>query len=165
LQSTSTSNWTQPDNVFGTEHLIDAIISCDMDPSMHGPKTDHIPILTILELEAPRIKLEPRCNWREVNWEAFDRHLRSLITTTPAQPLASKEEFQCTASRLTQSITNTINTHIPFSKPCPHSKQWWTHQLTNLRDHVTELSHLSHQMRGLPQHTCHKELKATKNLY
>jgi endonuclease/exonuclease/phosphatase family metal-dependent hydrolase len=29
LQSTSTGNWTRLDNVFGTEHTVDAVITCD----------------------------------------------------------------------------------------------------------------------------------------
>jgi hypothetical protein len=165
LQSTSTGNWTCPDNVFGTEHLVDTIISCNTDPSRCGPKTDHVPILTILEFDIPHTDLEPRCNWRDVDWEVFNKHLKALITTQQAQPLVSKDKFQAAALHLTQSITNTIDDHVPFSKPCPHSKHWWTHQLTNMHNCVTELSQLAHQMRGLPLHTCHEELKATKNMY
>jgi len=32
LQSTSTGNWTCPDNVFSTEQLQDAVTSCNTDP-------------------------------------------------------------------------------------------------------------------------------------
>lgn len=165
LQSTSTGNWTRPDNVFGTEYLRDAIISCNTDPVSHGPRTDHVPILTILDLETPRADLTPRRNWRAVNWEEFNTRLDALISTHPPQPLASDEEFQQAARHLTQSIMETMDECVPFLKPCPHSKHWWNQRLTDLRNKVTELSWLSYLMRGLPLHTCHVELKATKNLY
>ncbi|KAG2030873.1 hypothetical protein BDR03DRAFT_1016708 [Suillus americanus] len=71
LQSTSTGNWTRPDNVFGTEGTIDAMISCTTEPAKQGPKTDHLPILIALELEVPRMDDTPHLNWCEVDWEHF----------------------------------------------------------------------------------------------
>jgi endonuclease/exonuclease/phosphatase family metal-dependent hydrolase len=63
LQSTSTGNWTRPDNMFGMESLLNAIVSCETAPELWGPKTDHIPILLTLKLEPPRTNEEPHRNW------------------------------------------------------------------------------------------------------
>jgi len=165
LQSTSTGNWTRPDNVFGTEQLLDAVVSCEMAPELCGPKTDHVPILLTLELEIPRVDLEPRRNWREVDWEAFNSHLSTRISTSPALPLASNDEFQAAARHFTQAVTDTIEAYVPYSRPCPHSKRWWTRQLTKLQDQVKVLSKLAYQMRGLPLHACHEELTAARRQY
>lgn len=59
LQSTSTGNWTRPDNALGTEHLLNFVVSCEMAPELRGPKTDHVPILLTLELEPLHASEEP----------------------------------------------------------------------------------------------------------
>ena len=46
LQSMSTKNWTRVDNVFCTDNVVDSIVRCDTNPSMCGPGTGHIPVLT-----------------------------------------------------------------------------------------------------------------------
>jgi endonuclease/exonuclease/phosphatase family metal-dependent hydrolase len=68
LQSCSTGNWTRPDNIFGTEQLLDGVITCTTAPELRGPKTDHVPIHLTLALETPRTDTEPKRNWREVDW-------------------------------------------------------------------------------------------------
>ncbi|OJA18938.1 hypothetical protein AZE42_13572, partial [Rhizopogon vesiculosus] len=165
LQSTRSGNWTHPDNVFGTEHTAEAIVSCTTEPSLRGPKTDHVPILTVLDLEIPRTDAIPRRNWRDVDWEKFNKVLLASLAPLPPLPLASAEEFQTMACHITQAITTTMETDVPHSKPCPHSKRWWTRDLSNLRQRVNRLSRKAFQMRGLPDHPCHEELKTIKNEY
>ena len=57
LQSSSTGNWTRPDNMFCMDHSEEIVVSCTMDPGQRGPKTDHIPVLTELNLEVPVVHL------------------------------------------------------------------------------------------------------------
>lgn len=165
LQASSTGNWTRPDNVFGTEHLLDAVVSCDTAPDLRGPKTDHLPILLTLDLVVPQTTPELRRNWREVDWDAFKMHLQTAITIKPAIPLASDDEFQQAARHLTNAITSAMDACVPFSKPCPHSKRWWTKRLTDLRQRIRDLDKLAYQMRAVPTHAVHTDLKQTKQLY
>ncbi|KAG2031363.1 hypothetical protein BDR03DRAFT_813030, partial [Suillus americanus] len=165
LQANSTSNWTRPDNVLGTETIVDSLISCDTDPSQCSPRMDHVPILLILELEMLKSSTKPQRNWREMDWEAFNEHLRTTLDPFPPTPLASEEEFQQAASRITRAITNAIEATVPFTNPCPHLKCWWTKDLTNLRKQVNEASGLTYQLSGLPEHACHNKLKSIKNCY
>ena len=51
LQASRSKNWTRPDNVFCTDHTEASFISCTTNPALRGPCTDHVPILSILELE------------------------------------------------------------------------------------------------------------------
>ncbi|OJA12399.1 hypothetical protein AZE42_10042 [Rhizopogon vesiculosus] len=67
------------------------------------------------------------------------------------------------AHHITQAISSTMEMDVPFSKPCPHSKRWWTRDLTHLCQCVNHLSRKAYQMRGLPNHPCHEELKTLKN--
>ncbi|KAG2029403.1 hypothetical protein BDR03DRAFT_880871 [Suillus americanus] len=126
LQSTSTGNWTRPDNVFGTEGTIDAMISCTTEPAKQGPKTDHLPILIALELEVPQTDNTPCLNWHEVDWEHFKEVLGTALAPAPPLPLASADEFQNMAQHVTHAIKSTIEACVLHSKPCPHSKRWWT---------------------------------------
>ena len=50
LESMSTKNWTFPDNIFCSANLEEKIVYCTTDPRLRGPSTDHVPILTALEL-------------------------------------------------------------------------------------------------------------------
>ncbi|OAX31068.1 hypothetical protein K503DRAFT_704282, partial [Rhizopogon vinicolor AM-OR11-026] len=137
LQSLSTDNWTRPDNVFGMEQLLNAVLTCTTAPELKGPKTDHIPILLTLALETPQTNKEPKRNWRETDWE----------------------------NRITQVILDITDQCVPHTKPCPHARRWWTKQLTDLRHKVNRLSRQAYLMRGLPLHSCHDELKAARSLY
>ncbi|KAG2052427.1 hypothetical protein BDR06DRAFT_1056967 [Suillus hirtellus] len=69
------------------------------------------------------------------------------------------------AKSVTRAITSTAKACVPLAKPCPHSKRWWTRTLSDLRKQVAKLSRKSHQMRGLPDHPCHREHKTLKNRY
>ena len=124
-----------------------------------------MPIHLILELETPRVAADPYRNWREVDWKDFNARLSDLLSHSPPTPLASNEEFQEAAHRLTKSISEVISSCVPNSKPCPHSKRWWTRELTNLRDQVNESSKQAYLMRALPLHRCHAELKTLKTRY
>jgi hypothetical protein len=108
LQALCSGNWTRPDNVLGTEHLLNAVTTCITAPELRGPRTDHVPIHLILELEPTRIVEEPRRNWREVDWDDFNKRLSDLLSPFPPLPLASDDEFQEAAQRLTQIIIDVM---------------------------------------------------------
>ncbi|KAG2032055.1 hypothetical protein BDR03DRAFT_821072, partial [Suillus americanus] len=160
-----TKNWTRPDNIFGTEHITDALIECTMNPSQRGPCTDHLPIITIIELKTPKMDKTPQCNWRNVDWTDFNDKLKTLLSPYSAIPLASNDKFQIAAKRMTKAITDTIDQCIPHSRPSPHSKRWWTKDLSNFCRHVNHLSCQAYQMRAILNHPCHDELKRTRHQY
>jgi len=71
LQSSSTRNWTRPDNAFCTEHTSELLVSCNTAPERRGPKTDHLPVLTILEMTTTASDENPPWNYRSVDWDKF----------------------------------------------------------------------------------------------
>src|SRR6266481_1666324 len=75
LQSLATGNWTRVDNVFVSGGLVNRVIICDMDPWQRGPSTDHVPVLTTVELEVPAREEEARRNFREMEWDDFREEL------------------------------------------------------------------------------------------
>jgi hypothetical protein len=52
LEAMFTKNWAQPDNLFCSTNTEEMVTICDTDPRLRGPGTDHVPILTTLELPA-----------------------------------------------------------------------------------------------------------------
>ena len=58
LQAHSTGNWTHPGNVWCSDHTTDLFTQCKMSPGLRGPNTDHLPILSVLDL--PTIHTVPK---------------------------------------------------------------------------------------------------------
>ncbi|KAG2028358.1 hypothetical protein BDR03DRAFT_1019916 [Suillus americanus] len=105
LQSSSSKNWTHLDNVLCTDHTVDSFLLCTTNPALCGPATDHLPILSILTLEAPRAMIEEKHNYHEMDWEVFNEQLAlELDKLPPAQPLVTDEKFQTAALALTNAI-------------------------------------------------------------
>jgi len=50
LQASNTGNHTRVDNVFCSVNLIQAVISCDTNPSHHPLKTYHYPVITTINI-------------------------------------------------------------------------------------------------------------------
>ena len=164
LQSSSTGNWTRPDNIFCTDHSEEILVSCMTDLGQRGPKTDHVPVLMELDLTVPLAPNTEMHNYREVDWEEFKDYLNeALACLPPPAPLVSEEDFQHTAKNIDLALRDTIEKHVPKTKLCPHMWRWWTKELTDLRKHANQLSHLSHKFRALPDHICHRVSKDTCN--
>jgi len=164
LQSSSTGNWTRPDNVFCMDHSEEIVVSCTTDPGQRGPKTDHIQVLTELNLEVPVAPETNIQNYRAVNWKEFEEHLnKALAQLPPPGPLVTEEDFQRTARSIDLALRDTVEEHVPKSKPCPHTRRWWTKELTDLRKRSNQLSRISHKFRALPDHTCHRASKDAHN--
>jgi len=101
LQSTSTSNWTRPDNIFCTAHTIEAIILCDTRLQRRPPCTDHVPILTTINWETPLAINAATHNYRDVDWEDFCLALGTLLSSIPpAGPITTEEQYQTAANNL-----------------------------------------------------------------
>src|SRR5271168_1266755 len=66
---------------------------------------------------------------------------------------------------LTQAITATIEDVIPKKRPMPHSKRWWTPEMSTIRTETKQLARISYRYRRQPLHPCHKEYKTTRNTY
>ena len=50
LEARNTGNWTCPDNVWRCSDTPSPFISCNVDPSLHPSNTDHLPIISKIDL-------------------------------------------------------------------------------------------------------------------
>jgi len=165
LQSTSSGNWTRPDNVFCTAHTLDSFTLCDTAPRRRPPCTDHVPILSSLDLNIPCTTTTTTFNFRDVDWKEFRDRLNTHLADIPEpMPITSEAQFQAAAAKLITAIQQTIEDKTPRTKPSPHAKRWWTRELSQMIKHKDKLSDSSYKMRGLPNHPVHEEHRKYRNL-
>lgn len=158
LQALSTGNWTRPDNVWCTSHTLDLFIRCDTNPGLRGPNTDHVPILSVLDAPITRNEKIPTRNFRATDWKEFTDHLVATLSNSPEpKRLDSIEEFQAALDTVSTSIKSAIEAHVPMTKPLPHTKRWWTQELSDMRKKKNRLSRESYRWRGLPDHSSHRQ--------
>ena len=166
LQAFGTGNWTRPDNVWKLGTPVDIMISCDVKPNLRPIKTDHLPIITILDL-SPTLKDEtPKCSFRNVDWTKFHEKLAEKATLTqfvshPTTP----HELDTLLSQIIDVVTQTIEDTVPYVKPSPHMKRWWNPNLTFLRKEKNRRSRDSFYWRGDPSHPAHQAFAQASTLY
>ena len=166
LRALSTGNWTRPDNVWCTNHSSDLFIKCDTNPGLQGPNTDHLPILSTLDIPLTKNIRPPFRNFRDTNWDDFAKHLTASLANGPApKRLTSQAEFRNALDRVNNSIKAAIETHVPMSKPFPHTKRWWTPQLTLMRKKKNRLANTAYRWRGLPDHASHQQHREANKEY
>lgn len=166
LQSSSTGNWTRPDNVFCTEAALEDVVECDASPENRGPNTDHVPILTSLETALTPSTSPPSFNYREVDWKKFNSTLQTeLRAIGPPTTIANEQDFQNKARGVEMALRRTLEKEVPKTKPHPHNKRWWTKELTTLRNELKTLSKASFTFRAIRDHPCHSLRKSKAKIY
>ena len=166
LQALSTGNWTRPDNVWCSNHSSDLFIRCTTDPGLRGPNTDHLPILSTLDVPIPRIPTKQSRNFRNTDWAEFTSHLSSLLARSPKPvKIRTHEQFRSALASVNNAIAVTIEAKVPLAKPIPFSKRWWNSDLSALRKKKNRLARLSHRWRGLPDHHAHDDHRAISKEY
>ena len=158
LQAFSTGNWTRPDNVWCTSHSTELFIRCSTDPGARGPNTDHIPIQSILDIDLPRNAPKPNRNFRATDWKKFNKRLEaSLIHAPRPTRIHSPEEFREALDTINHALKTTMEAEVPVTKPYPHTKRWWNHDLSKARKEKNKSARLAYKWRGLPDHHAHAD--------
>ncbi|KAJ7649308.1 hypothetical protein B0H17DRAFT_849641, partial [Mycena rosella] len=164
LCAKGTKNLTRPDNVFASESFADFFVSCDAYPHLAPGTTDHFPIISVIDLLPPLADVEVRRNWRGTDWKLFNEMLEEELTAEPmVEGYASEAEVLAALARLDAAIDRCVEKHVPLSKPSPHSKRWWTQELTRHRKERNALALKSFRKRDLLFHPVHEEYRRVRN--
>jgi exonuclease III len=154
----ATKKWSRLDQVFISDHSENALITCDTQPDQWGINTDHLPILTVMNLCA---ETEEACefpNFREVDWGEFRKELSTQLDKLPiAAPIGSQSQLDSACDSLTKAIQRTIDRKVPTSTITPKSKRWWTKELTQLRRATNRLGRQSYRRRMEVDHPIHHD--------
>ena len=158
--------WSRLDNVFLTDHSIDMLISCNTLLEQCGVCTDHLPILTKLDLLVSEAPPKAMHNFREVDWEQFCNTLEAKLSqlSLPSE-LNTQAQLDKACMELTNALQETISTNVPITTICAKSKRWWTKELTLLHKKAKKLGRESYKHRDKPFHYVHAAHTDTNKLY
>lgn len=166
LEHARTKNWTRPDNVFVSENLLDLVMKCDVNPARRPPKADHLPIVTTMDIPRLEARVTILRDWRKTDWDKFRETLKLKLSAGPApQELWSKEEADEAVDTLEKCLEATVKEVVPEARITPHTKRWWTKELSAKRKEFQKLNHQSHRNRMYPDHPVHETYRKSRNEY
>ena len=153
-----TKKWTKLDQVFISDHSIDIIETCDTETRYRGVKTDHLPVVTKLNLEISIMQPSDIHNFRDVDWGEFRESLfKCLEALNTPELITTQEHINVSCEKLTKAIQATIEEKVPITEICSRSKWWWTKELTQMRKQANKIGRQAYKLRDNPAHPIHKE--------
>ncbi|KDQ51476.1 hypothetical protein JAAARDRAFT_95126, partial [Jaapia argillacea MUCL 33604] len=166
LVANGTGNLTRPDNVFVSSEFLNAFARCYTIPDTRPPNTDHIPIISEVDVSLATDEVQLRRNFRETDWREFRKMLATKLTAVHwLEEIETKEELKHQAQYLESAIVETIEAHIPMAKICPFSKCWWSKHLTAMRREMKKLGRRSYARRQDREDLAHELYRKHRNQY
>lgn len=160
------ANHTRCDQVFITANALEAVIECKPRGDIWPAQTDHIPIITNIDITPNRSNPLPRFNWRATDWTKFTPAMkRELENIPPPSYIANKEGLQERVEKLIEIFDKVRNEHVPITKPSPFQKRWWSKELQQERNHSRQLGKKAYQARLRPDDPIHEEFRKERNKY
>ena len=158
--------WTRLDHIFITEDHMSTIMICEALADTPGVNTDHLPILTSLDLDLARAPSNPPKNFQNVDWEEFENDLTDRLNKLPA-PTAIKTtgELDKACSKLTTAVQETINVKVPMFNPGIKAKQWWTKELQKLRQEANKKGRAASKYKDWPENHTHVERHKANKIF
>ena len=139
-QHSVTKCWSRLDHVFLSDHSTDVLISCEVIANALRIKTDHLPIITKLNLSVTKTPDRIFANFRNVDWDKFRTALRTHLAQLEAPlPIENQQSLDSKCDKLTNALQTTITEQVPTTKIGPHARRWWTKELTQLRQQANKL--------------------------
>ena len=165
-QHNVTKGWSRLDQVFLLEHSENMLISCDTRTDLQGILTDHLPIVTILDLLMEPSAESPYPNFREVDWDEFRTSLENqLLNLLPPERILNQNQLDSSCEMLTSAIQNVIQEQVSITVITPKSKRWWTKELTFLWKCSNKLGRQAYKRKIDLEHLVHTEHKEAAKKY
>ena len=166
LEALCTKNYTRPDNVFCSSSLADSFLECNTHPEARPPHTNHLPIISILDIKLPMSIPAPKRNFRKTNWKDFRKSLeQKLDRLPPAATIHNVQSFNSSLSALTHAIKETIREEVPETRPTPFPKWWWTQDLAATKAKVRKAGRTAYSNRACREHPWHEQYRRLRNDY
>jgi hypothetical protein len=166
LEACATKNFTRVDNIFCSADLVDTFISCDMFPQWRPQKTDHMPIISVLEIDPERVAFVGKHNFKLTDWEEFRKSLgENLEEVGSTDEIMSEEQFHTRIALVDKAIKSTIQKHVPLTRLSPYTKRWWNKDLAGMKRAKEKLARKSYGSRALNNDPIHEEFRLARNIY
>ena len=161
-----TKKWSRLDQVFVTENTTDILISCEAKVNDKGLNTDHIPIVTRLDVKVGKTPETKTNNYRNVDWEKFRESLKASLQEfgVPSR-IKDQAALNRECERLTLALQETTKKEVPTTDVCPKSKRWWTREIGDLRSRFRKMGRKVGRYSDQPEHPIHAEYKDAHRQY
>ena len=161
-----TKLWSRLDQVFISDHSENLIRSCDTLPDQRGINTDHLPILTEIDLAADIVLVEDTSNFQDINWDKFHKELSAQLANLPWPVLIDNQiQLERCCESLMKAIQHTIETQVPVTNITLKSKRWWTKELTQLHRQSNKLGRQAYDRHHNPGYSVHEVHKVVSKKY
>ena len=137
-----------------------------MQAQWRGINTDHLPIITALDLTLAEAPPSTARNFRDVDWDHFRETLGTRLATLGVPNwIKTQAQMDNACEKVTLAIQDTIAAEVPMTNISPKTKRWWTRELTNLRRQANRLGRQAHKLKSFPDNPIHEEHNAARRLY
>ncbi|KAI0055117.1 hypothetical protein BV25DRAFT_1769449, partial [Artomyces pyxidatus] len=167
-KSSSSKNWTRVDNVWVSSDLSPHVLQCTTKPDQRPPKTDHVPILTDLDIVFDVATSTPRHNFHMTDWTLFQQTLSSALEAKgrPAEFRTGElAQFETSLRSFMDAVQSAVEKAVPLTQGTPYSKRWWTKELTDLRKRARTAGRRSERHRTDSAHLAHVAFDDARKLY
>jgi hypothetical protein len=166
---TAHGNWTRPDNVFMSEELHELIVKCDVAPDIRPPVTNHLPIITELDLDLDHTKVTESYSWLYVEQDKFIDTVRVALEASgpPEAEITTAAGLEREAIRLEDAIRSVVENPdiVPRVRISPYTRRWWTPDLGHARTRHRHLKLKSWKWRLHPDDPVHADARRAETEY
>jgi exonuclease III len=117
---------TTIDLVLASKELADTVVKCAIHKTEHG--SDHRAIKTVFDTEVPAPEQKERLLFKNAPWKGINSRIAGSLGVFPIEGTVQQR-----TDRLTAAVSEAVHALTPKAKPSPHTKRWWTQDLTQLR--------------------------------
>ena len=161
-----TKRWSRLDQVFSTEHTVEAINRCEVLPEEQGVSTDHFPIIIEMDLAIASTRKTAVWNFKDVSWNNFQSKLAGKLAQGGIPNfIKTQGELNTICSKLTSTIQETITEIVPLAQVSPHAKRWWTKELTELRQSMLQSRRKASQTQHTPGNSHWENFKEVRCIF
>ena len=153
LEARHRGRWTQLDNVWRNANTTSMILSCEVQSNLWPANTDHLPIITMLDLNYYPTRSGTHFNFKKVEWDNFEKSVKEELENSPllnSPTLNLPQDLEQAVEELFKILHKATTGRVPVIKPQFHLKHWWTKSLSELRRQKNKASAKHFKWRGLP---------------
>ena len=115
------------DLVWGNARMEGKVQRCQVAYN-YDHSSDHLPIITTLDLKPEKMEELPKYNFEKTNWELLKAKIIEFLPPITNEP-ASPAMVDKLAEDLTAALAKAIEYMTPRRRISPFSKRWWTEEL------------------------------------
>ncbi|KAF5669922.1 reverse transcriptase [Fusarium denticulatum] len=110
-----------------TAGLVDRLTRCEIETEMDHD-SDHLPIVTSLDLNTVQMMAKPRRNWKALDEKTFIRVLQRELPLQ--QRPRTKTALDRHVGEVMAAITAAVDEAVPMTTPSPRSRSGWNEECT-----------------------------------